>query len=444
MKHRSFVCQNCGYSSPKWLGRCPMCGSWNSLVEETVEEKRNERKDFNSTPLPITEVEGVERMRYSTGIGEFDRVLGGGVVKGSVVLIGGEPGIGKSTLMLHLSKKMCEQGIRVFYITGEESTQQVKMRAERLNAICDNIYILSTTDIEEVIFHVESLNPDILIVDSIQTMFSQNLDSGPGTVAQVRECTYRLDKISKKYNITVFLIGHVTKKGIIAGPKTLEHMVDTVLYFEGDRFHQYRIIRCVKNRFGSTNEVGIFEMWEKGLREVKNPSLFFIGDSSSSPGSVITSIIEGTRAFLVEVQTLATSTYFTIPQRVITGMDMKRVQMLIGLLEKRYGIATSRYDIFVNVPGGIKIDEPSADLAFCIGVVSSIKDYFVTRDTLIIGEVGLGGEVRGVSRMEDRLKEGRRLGFKKFIIPYGNFEGEKEGIIEVKDLGEAIEIVMGG
>jgi DNA repair protein RadA/Sms len=424
MKSSAFVCQNCGFETPRWLGRCPSCGQWNSMVEEqrvTKKGKANERvrvATAGSRPVKLKQVESRQARRLATGIGELDRVLGGGLVPGSLLLIGGEPGIGKSTLTLQVCHELAKTGMKVLYVTGEESSEQVRLRAERLSADAGDIYILCAIDLDEILAAAEEISPGLLVVDSIQTMFRSSLTSAPGSVGQVRECTAELLRLAKSRTVTTFVVGHVTKAGAVAGPRTLEHMVDTVLYFEGEGFQQYRIVRAAKNRYGSTNEIGVFEMTETGLVEVANPSEFFLsGRRPDVSGSAVVSTIEGTRPLLVEIQALAASTPFALPQRVATGFDARRLSMLLCVLERRAGISAAAQDIFVNVAGGLKIQEPAADLAVIAALASSIRNQPLPSDAAFIGEVGLGGEVRSVARTESRIAEAARLGFKTVVLP---------------------------
>jgi DNA repair protein RadA/Sms len=439
-----FVCQNCGASSPKWLGRCPACGEYNTMVEEIIEKKISRKKSRLLIPQHLSEIPFSKEGRCTIGISELDRVLGGGFVKGSLILLGGDPGIGKSTLMLQISGLVADLGRKVFYVNGEESAYQVRMRAERLGIDGTGIDILSSTELESVLECAEENKPDFMIIDSIQTIYKSQLTSAPGSVAQVRECGADLMRFAKENGITIVIIGHVTKYGVIAGPKTLEHIVDTVLYFEGDKNQQYRIIRAIKNRFGSTNEIGVFEMTASGLKEVINPSNLFISDSKNS-GSAIISIIEGSRPLLVEVQALTSPTFFNYPQRVATGIDYKRLSMLLAVLERRVGISVYGFDCFVNVVGGIKVFETSSDLGIILAIASSIKNKPIEKGTITIGEVGLGGEVRPVYGIVSRLKEAENMGFKTAIIPrkHSLLKNIKMDIIGVDDAREAAKITLG-
>ncbi len=416
-----FACQSCGFQSPRWLGRCPDCQSWNTLVEERqevgAEPARYALKGGASEAQPITAVEGTTDARRASGMGEFDRVLGGGVVPGSVILIGGDPGIGKSTLVLQALAALARGGTTL-YVSGEESPQQVKMRADRLGITADRLLVLAETSLERIIAHTKKIAPTALAIDSIQTVFTEHLGSAPGSIGQVRESAGQLVLLSKGANLATFLVGHVTKEGSFAGPRVLEHMVDTVLYFEGDRGHSFRILRAVKNRFGSTNEIGVFAMKEDGLQPVPNPSELFLAERPVEvAGSVVIASIEGTRPILVEVQALVSPTAFGTPRRTTLGIDPNRVALLIAVLEKKLGLHLLAHDVFVNVAGGVRVDEPAADLGVVAAVASSFLDKPVDARTLIIGEVGLAGEVRAVSQVDARVREARKLGFSRCILP---------------------------
>jgi len=391
----------------------------------------------------ITSVTTDENARLCTGLTEVDRVLGGGIVPGSVILLGGDPGIGKSTLMMQLAGRAPGEGPKMLYVSGEESLKQIKLRADRLGIGSERFLVLSETNLEAITLAIDEENPDLVIVDSIQTMFRPELESAPGSISQVRECTAVLLRQAKMLGIPMFIIGHVTKDGVIAGPRVLEHMVDVVLQFEGDQHHAYRIVRGLKNRFGSTNEIGIFEMRETGLREVNNPSEVFLSERSRGiSGSCVTCSLEGTRALLIEVQALVTQTSYGMPQRTVTGMDARRVSLLLAVLEKRYGMRVGQYDVFVNIAGGVRIDEPAVDLAVCAAIVSSVRDVAVDHATVVLGEVGLGGEVRSVGQAGKRVQEAEKLGFKRIILPAGNLTEKKSKeieIIEVDLLAEALE-----
>ncbi len=422
-----FACQKCGYQAPKWMGRCPDCGEWGSLVEERLDEASVSLKGAggplgpHSSPSPLSDVAVSEEERMKTQVNEFDRVLGGGIVVGSIVLIGGDPGIGKSTLLLQSLDRLALSGLPILYVTGEESPRQVKMRAERLGAKSPGLYILTETSLERIVEAVGKMNPKVLAIDSIQTIFSESLTSAPGSLSQVREVAGRLMYLSKATGIATLLVGHVTKEGAIAGPKALEHIVDAVLYFEGDKGHAYRILRSVKNRFGSVSEIGVFEMREDGLCEVENPSELFLSERpTNSSGSVIVSSVEGTRPLLVELQALVSPSSFGFPKRTSIGVDYNRVSLLVAVLEKKVGIHLADRDVYINVAGGITIDEPAVDLGIVTAVASSALDKPVDPHTLVMGEVGLAGEVRAVRHAEVRIKEGARLGFARCLLPEGN------------------------
>ena len=443
-----FVCNECGYETPKWLGKCPACNSWNTFFEQKVVKekgKSSEIKTKSATPTTLNSIVGKEETRVSTGVGELDRVLGGGIVKGSLILLGGEPGIGKSTLILQICNKMKGEG-KVLYVSGEESAEQIKIRADRLGIKNEDILFLGETDIDVISQAITEINPKLVIIDSIQTMYSDEISAAAGTVSQVREITARIMQICKKQNITTVIIGHVTKDGTIAGPRVLEHMVDTVLYLEGERYFSYRILRGVKNRFGSTNEVGMFEMQGSGMEEITNPSSILISEREDNPpGSVIVATMEGTRPLLIEIQALTTQTIFGMPRRTANGIDYNRLTVLMAVLEKRAGMNLSSQDVYLNVVSGIKIGEPAVDLGMILAVASSFKGISIPKDLVAIGEVGLTGEVRTVNMIEKRLKEAEKLGFKKCIIPENNKKLLKDNykldIIGVKNVEEALKII---
>lgn len=442
-----YVCSECGYESAKWIGKCPGCGGWNTLAEDVVVTSSSSKKvaQSYSVPVKLSSIDTTKDPRIVCGIGELDRVLGGGIVRGSLVLVGGEPGIGKSTILLQLIKSL-EQNINFFYISGEESEKQLKMRADRLG-IRQDFYVLTETDINAAIKHAESISPDILIVDSIQTMYNPDIASAPGTVSQVRDVTLSLMKLAKDRGISVFVVGHVTKDGALAGPKVLEHMVDCVLYFEGERHQSHRILRAVKNRFGSTNEIGVFEMTGEGLKEVKNPSSMMLeGRPEKTSGSTVICTLEGTRPLLAEVQSLVAPTTFPAPRRMTTGADYNRVNLLIAVLEKRVGLNLSNQDIYVNIVGGMRIDEPAADLGIICAVASAFKNKDIDPDIALIGEVGLTGELRAVNQIDKRLNEMKKLGFSKCIIPQSNKRGltPPEGltIYYAKNVGSALQLLF--
>ena len=444
-----YVCQRCAYESPRWLGKCPNCSEWNSLVEELVRNvtlKKGGRGTSHVSVLPLDQVDTQEDQRIPTGIEEFDRVLGGGIVRGSVVLLGGDPGVGKSTLMMQLASSL--KGQRVLYVSGEESPKQIKLRAERLMMLKDDsFFVLAETDIDQITAAVVDSSPDVLIVDSIQTMYRPQFESSPGSVGQVRECTALFTRLAKEKSVSVFLIGHVTKEGLIAGPKVVEHMADTVLQFEGERQYAYRILRAMKNRFGSTNEIGVFEMREDGLHEVKNPSEVFLSQRLyGASGSTVVASIEGTRPILIEVQALVTPTSYGVPQRTTTGFDYRRLNLLLAVLEKRLGILLGQQDVFVNVAGGIRVDEPAVDLGIAVSIISSLRDVPVDSQTVAVGEIGLSGEVRAVHQIEKRVQEAAKLGFQRIIVPKNNLKGltNTKGIetIGVEQFDEAIKILV--
>jgi DNA repair protein RadA/Sms len=450
-KVRTFYqCQLCGYTSPKWLGKCPDCGEWNTLVEERKETVPS-RLDLpvhlkKSEPLLLSSIKAGYGERTSTGIKELDRVLGGGVVTGSVVLVGGDPGIGKSTLLLQALSGISRNG-QVLYVSGEESPEQIKIRAERLSINTEEIVLLSETSLRGIIDTALKLVPKAMVVDSIQTVFTEELLSAPGSVSQVRESAAKLMIFAKRSDVPIFLVGHVTKEGAIAGPRVLEHIVDTVLYFEGDRGHSYRILRTVKNRFGSTNEIGIFEMSDSGLLEVENPSeLFLLGRPVNVSGSTVVASLEGTRPFMVEIQSLVSQSNFGMPRRTTIGVDFNRVNLLVAVLEKRAGLLLGGMDIFVNVVGGLRIVEPGVDLGIIATVASSLKDIPIDPRTFVFGEVGLSGEVRAIAQAEIRIKEAAKIGFKKAVIPFGNAEKIKNNfgleIIGVKDVESTLNAVL--
>ncbi len=432
MKTKTFFhCQACGYTSPKWLGKCPDCQSWNSFAEERrVPSARLASSPIlsgRSQPSPLSAVTPGAAHRTSSGLGEFDRVLGGGIVAGSVILVGGDPGIGKSTLLLQAVSHIAQKLGTVLYVSGEESPEQIKMRADRLAIHTEGIILLPETSLEAIIQTASTMRPNALVIDSIQTVFTEELSSAPGSVSQVRECAARLMLFAKKSDMPVFLVGHVTKEGELAGPRVLEHIVDTVLYFEGDRGHAYRILRTVKNRFGSTNEIGIFEMSDAGLLEVQNPSeLFLLERPLQVPGSVVVASIEGTRPLMVELQALVSQTNFGVPRRTAIGVDFNRVSLLVAVLEKKLGFRLGAMDVFVNVVGGLKLVEPAVDLAIATAIASSVRDIPVDPRLFVFGEVGLSGEIRAVAHGETRLKEAAKIGFAQAVIPAGNRDKLRE------------------
>ncbi|MBU3958760.1 MAG: DNA repair protein RadA [Candidatus Omnitrophica bacterium] len=450
-----FSCQNCGYQSPKWLGRCPDCSSWNSFVEEDYTAPSTKTKErtslYKDGPVLLKDVEVKQGHRVKTDILELDRVLGGGIVAGSVVLIGGDPGIGKSTIALQISNQLTKQGVGVLYVSGEESVAQTKLRAQRLKAQKGkeaDLYIVNQTDLSLIIEYIKKIKPSVVIIDSIQVMFEPTISSSPGSVSQVRECAGILTQLAKTTGTAIFIIGHVTKEGAIAGPRVLEHIVDTVLYFEGDKFSLYRILRAVKNRFGSTNEIGVFEMGAAGLSEVKNPSEIFLSERPKDvSGSVVASILEGSRPLLVEDQALVSKSSFGYACRRAQGFDYNRSVLLVAVLEKRMGLCLEAEDIFINVAGGIKIEDPAADLAVAVAITSAFREQLVLADTLVLGEVGLAGEIRSISQVVLRINEAAKLGFKRCVLPrnnYKNLDYKNEAIelVPVSNLKEALEIVL--
>ena len=424
-KKTAFFCQNCGYESAKWMGQCPACREWNTFVEEPTAAKTpagNQGLGSHSAagrkPVHLTEISTGKEERIPTGIGELDRVLGGGIVPGSLTLVGGDPGIGKSTLLLQVCRMLSTAGHQVLYISGEESLRQIKLRAVRIGEFNENLSLLCETNLDIIRAVMEKEKPEIAVIDSIQTMYNEEVSSAPGSVSQVRESTNVLMQIAKGLNITIFIVGHVTKEGTVAGPRVLEHMVDTVLYFEGDRHASYRILRGVKNRFGSTNEIGVFEMRREGLCEVENPSEFMLsGKPENASGSVVACAMEGTRPMLMEIQALICRSNFGMPRRTAAGLDYNRVNLLMAVLEKRMGLPLSNYDAYVNIAGGIRMNEPAADLGIVMAIASSYKNKPIAEDTIVFGEVGLSGEVRAVTMPEQRVAEAKKLGFKTCIVP---------------------------
>ncbi|MFA7228789.1 MAG: DNA repair protein RadA [Melioribacteraceae bacterium] len=441
-----YICSNCGHEELRWLGKCPSCDSWNSFSEELIEEKKSAKKKFSgeSSITKLNSAAHQNEVRIKTNIEEFDRVLGDGLMPGSVVLIGGDPGIGKSTLVMQAASKINGE---VLYVTGEESANQIILRAKRLKVDSEKISVMTETDLDIILNAIEKHAPDVVIVDSIQTTYKSDFDNAPGTVTQIRECTAELMQLAKKKHCAIIIVGHVTKEGAIAGPKVLEHIVDTVLQFEGERSYSYRILRAQKNRFGSTNEIGIFEMHDDGLREVKNPSEIFLSEREKEiTGSVVTASIEGTRPILLEVQALVTPSSYGNPQRVATGFDYRRLSILLAVLEKRAGLRLSAQNVFLNIAGGIRIDEPAVDLAVCCAIASNFSDKFADNNTVVIGEVGLGGEVRSISNIDKRIQEAAKLGFKKIIIPSNNFKSVKNKsameVVPVENILTAIKNVL--
>jgi len=449
-----FNCSNCGYQSPKWLGRCPDCGSWNSFAEENYAAPAARVNDrislYRDEPVLLKDVAASDASRFKTGLEEMDRVLGGGIVEGSVTLIGGDPGVGKSTISLQVSNQLASRGISVLYVSGEESLMQTKLRAQRLGGAQkhENLYIVNQTDLSLITEYIKKLKPQVAIIDSIQVLFEPSISSSPGSVSQVRECAGILTQLAKSSSTSIFIIGHVTKEGAIAGPRVLEHIVDTVLYFEGDRFSIYRILRAVKNRFGSTNEIGVFEMTSAGLAEVKNPSEIFLSERPKDvSGSVVVSVLEGSRPLLVEVQSLVSKSGFGYPRRRAQGFDFNRLNLLIAVLEKRMGLHLEAEDIFVNVAGGIKIEDPAADLGAAAAIASGFREQLILPEAVVLGEVGLAGEIRSISQAALRINEAQKLGFKRCVLPrnnYKNLKFEKSSLelIPASTLKEAMDIIL--
>ncbi|HEB35141.1 MAG TPA: DNA repair protein RadA [Candidatus Aminicenantes bacterium] len=451
MKQKTaFICQNCGFNSPKWLGRCPSCGEWNTLIEEVEEKVTAEFSFLPSEPILYEKIKEAKRERIKTGIKELNPVLGGGVVPGSLVLIGGAPGVGKSTLLLQVSRDFAAQGECVLYVSGEESLEQIKIRGERLGLQNEKLYLLAETNLERIITQAEKLNPQIFVLDSIQTIFSSKLSSGPGTISQVREVANQVFRFAKKNQIASFLIGHITKEGSLAGPKALEHIVDVVLYFEGEKDHSHRVLRALKNRFGPVSELAIFEMGTGGLQAVSNPSAFFLKERpTKEAGSVVICTIKGSRPLLAEIQALVSSTLFTgNPRRMTIGLDHFRVAMLLAIIERKLGFSFAGEDIYINVAGGLTIDEPATDLGVIMAVVSCLKNKVIPADVTVFGEAGLSGEIRSVSQPLARLKESHSLGFQRVIMPQGNLSqlGKEEipdmKLVGVKNVKQALSIIF--
>ncbi|HAJ57114.1 MAG TPA: DNA repair protein RadA [Candidatus Omnitrophica bacterium] len=449
----AFVCQNCGYASAKWIGKCPDCSSWNSFVEEEVSARPGGRITANvCEPVVLHTVKYRKEDRASVGIAELDRVLGGGIVRGSVILVGGDPGIGKSTISLQISHQLAEIGKKVLYVSGEESVQQTKIRADRLYPkTSDNLYIVNATDIDCILEFIKKFLPDLVVIDSIQVVYTPALSSSAGSVSQVRECANILTQLAKQAGVSMLLIGHVTKEGTLAGPRVLEHIVDTVLYFEGERFSNYRVLRAIKNRFGSTNEIGVFEMGASGLAEVGNPSEIFLSERPKDvSGSVVVPIIEGSRPILVELQALATKANFGVTRRKAQGIDYNRLSLLVAVLEKRLSLKLFDKDIFVNVVGGMKIEDPAVDLGICLAIASSNYDKAIPFDAVVVGEVGLAAEVRSITNITLRINEASKLGFKKCILPRSNYQACKSQdtggmeLVPVDDLKSAFDNLWRG
>jgi DNA repair protein RadA/Sms len=451
-KSTAYFCKECGYESAKWMGQCPACQQWNTMVEEPVRGTKSSVKGavrLSAAPSVLQEISVETEDRMTTGFEELDQVLGGGIVTGSLTLVGGDPGIGKSTLLLQVCRQLTNQGKKVLYISGEESLKQIKMRADRLGAFTDSLLLLCETNLELIENQIKECTPEVVVIDSIQTMYREDVGSAPGSVSQVRESTNSLMQIAKGMNTAVFIVGHVTKEGVVAGPRVLEHMVDTVLYFEGDRYASYRVLRTVKNRFGSTNEIGVFEMCQDGLREVKNPSEFMLnGRPEDATGSVVACVMEGTRPILVEIQALTSRTNFGMPRRTAAGTDYNRVNLLMAVLEKRMGLSLSECDAYVNVVGGMRVNEPALDLAIVLAILSSYKDKVIPQGAIVFGEVGLSGEIRAVSMAAKRVAEAAKLGFNTCIMPKVSLEALEEserpaemklvGIQNVKELSKVL------
>jgi DNA repair protein RadA/Sms len=450
-----YFCQNCGYESSKWMGQCPGCREWNTLVEEPVPKAsptgaaHSQTGSMAASPQSIASISMDDDEKYFTHMEEFDRVLGGGVMPGGLVLVGGDPGIGKSTLLLQMCKLLSDEDKRVLYISGEESPKQIKMRAVRIGEFTDKVRLLCETDLDRIAYVIEKEKPQIAVIDSIQTMYCERVSAAPGSVSQVREATGVFLRLAKTLGVSVFIVGHVTKEGTVAGPRVLEHMVDTVLYFEGDRHASYRILRSVKNRFGSTNEIGVFEMRQEGLREVRNPSEYMLsGRPEGASGSVVACAMEGTRPMLIEIQALVCDSSFQIPRRQTTGTDFNRVNLLMAVLEKRVGLHMGHMDAYVNLAGGMKLMEPALDLGIVMALISSYKNRAIADKTIIFGEVGLSGEVRGVSQAAQRVQEARKLGFSTCILPQSNLDGlmpdEKNGMefLGVRSVSEAVDLLL--
>ena len=445
-----FFCKECGNESSKWLGQCPACKQWDTMVEQKVEKniyKSNRRTISDNKAVILSQVSSKEDERMTTNIGELDRVLGSGIVKGSLVLVGGDPGIGKSTLLLQMCRELASMGKKVLYVSGEESTVQIKMRADRLGEFKGDMLLLSETNLDTVLDNIDEIKPEIVVIDSVQTMFKEDVNAAPGSISQVKETTNVLMHIAKEKGIATFIVGHVTKEGTVAGPRVLEHMVDTVLYFEGENQASYRMLRAVKNRFGSTNEIGVFEMQREGLVEIPNPSKYMLqGKPEDEPGSVVTTAIEGTRTILVEIQALVCRTSFNFPRRTSAGTDFNRVNLLLAILEKRLGMKLAECDAYVNIAGGMKVTEPAVDLALIMAVISSYRNVPISGRTIIFGEVGLTGEVRAVSQASQRVSEAIKIGFNKIIMPKANLpiqDVDVSGIniIGVSNIREALQAV---
>ena len=447
-KNNVFFCQECGYESSKWVGQCPACKAWNTMVEEIVDKKSSvtHRQITEVQVAKLNDVQSSSEKRMDTHIEELNRVLGGGIVPGSLVLVGGDPGIGKSTLLLQTCKSLSDQKIAVLYISGEESLQQIKMRADRIGIFSDEMTLLCETNLDLIQGVIEERKPQVVVIDSIQTMFRENVNSAPGSVSQVREATSVLMRLAKEQGIAIFVVGHVTEEGTVAGPRVLEHMVDTVLYFEGDRYASYRILRAVKNRFGSTNEIGVFEMCQSGLREVPNPSEYMLdGKPKNASGSIVVCTMEGTRPLLVEIQALVCHSAFGMPRRTAAGVDYNRVNLLMAVLEKNVGVRLADQDAYINIAGGMKVSEPATDLGLVLAIISSFRNRPIAEDMICFGEVGLSGEVRSVNMVEQRIAEAHKLGFKQCILPKVCMKNiqKPDGMLlkGVENVREALEIL---
>ncbi len=449
-KKKRYICQDCGYKAIKWQGQCPDCNEWNTLVEEIIDPKveKKEKKVKQIDIKKLSQIKASSETRIETGFGEFDRVLGGGIVSGSLILMGGDPGIGKSTLLLQAAYKVSQKQDKVLYVSGEESEKQIRLRADRLDVLDSELYVLAETDLPSIAKNSKKLQPDLLVIDSIQTMNNPDLDSSPGSVSQIRESTNCLIKLAKKQGIPIFIIGHVTKEGSIAGPKIMEHMVDTVLYLEGEKHYAYRILRAVKNRFGSINEIGIFEMKGHGLKEVLNPSQAFISERpDNASGSVVIPCMEGSRPILIELQALVSSANFGNPGRMMSGVDSRRVSLILAVLEKKLGFQIQSEDVYVNIAGGLEVKEPAVDLGLVTALVSSFQDVVIDKDFAVLGEIGLSGEVRAVNFIRQRVNEASKLGFNKFIIPQNNYDDLKnksDQIFGVRNIEEALDLILEG
>ncbi|MEN6461407.1 MAG: DNA repair protein RadA [Syntrophomonas sp.] len=440
-----FVCQECGYETYKWLGRCPGCGQWNTLTEEVQARHDRSAQHREVAAIPLSDISGSDTYRFSSGMGELDRVLGGGIVPGSLVLLGGDPGIGKSTLLLQVADRIAKTGKKVLYLSGEESLRQIRLRATRLQIDSENIFLLNEPNIDLLDDYIKEINPDFVIIDSIQTVYSQHISSIPGSVSQLRECTAAIMNLAKKSDKAFFLVGHVTKDGVLAGPRVLEHMVDVVIYFEGDKNFAFRLLRGVKNRFGSTDEIGLLEMSGQGLLEVADPSYIFLSGSCNTNGTAVAASFEGTRPLLIEIQALVASSSPGYPKRMASGIDQNRLALIIAVLEKVRGFRLSDYDVYLKVTGGVFLKDPSVDLGIAAAIVSSYKEKLISPETVFIGELGLSGQIRSVPFLDTRLKEVEKMGFKRVVVPSGiKNNNYKLQLLPVANIDECIQIVMGG